>query len=50
MTSEEKNIEIKCLNCELYKKEIQEKDIKIKTLESNLLKIKSQFFIFFLKS
>ena len=41
MTSEEKNIEIKCLNCELYKKEIQEKDIKIKTLESNLLKIKS---------
>ena len=41
MISEEKNIEIKCLNCELYKKEIQEKDIKIKTLESNLLKIKS---------
>ena len=41
MTSPEKKDQIKCINCELYKKEIQEKDIKIKVLESNLLKIKS---------
>ena len=33
--------QIKCINCELYKKEIQEKDAKIKILENNLLKIKS---------
>ena len=41
MTSPEKKDEIKCINCELYKKEIQEKDKKIKILENNLLKIKS---------
>ena len=41
MTSPEKNEPIKCINCELYKKEIQEKDNKIKILENNLLKIKS---------
>ena len=37
----EKKEEIKCINCELYKKELQEKDAKIKILENNLLKIKS---------
>ena len=43
MTSSEpeKKEEIKCINCELYKKELQEKDAKIKILENNLLKIKS---------
>ena len=37
----EKKEEIKCINCELYKKELQEKEAKIKILENNLLKIKS---------
>ena len=37
----EKKEEIKCINCELYKKELQEKDAKIRILENNLLKIKS---------
>ena len=41
MTSPEGKDQIKCINCELYKKEIQEKDAKIKILENNLLKIKS---------
>ena len=41
MTSPEAKDQIKCINCELYKKEIQEKDAKIKILENNLLKIKS---------
>ena len=41
MTSPEGKDQIKCINCELYKKEIQEKDAKIKILEKNLLKIKS---------
>ena len=41
MTSPEKKEQEKCINCELYKKELQEKDEKIKILESNLLKIKS---------
>ena len=43
MTSSEpeKKEEIKCINCELYKKELQEKDAKIRILENNLLKIKS---------
>ena len=43
MTSQvpEQKEEIKCMNCELYKKELQEKEAKIKILENNLLKIKS---------
>ena len=41
MTSPEKKAQEKCIHCELYKKELQEKDEKIKILESNLLKIKS---------
>ena len=41
MTSPEGKDQIKCINCDLYKKEIQEKDAKIKILENNLLKIKS---------
>ena len=30
-----------CMQCELYKKELKEKDTKIKLLENNILKIKS---------
>ena len=41
MTSQEGKDQVKCINCEIYKKEIQEKDAKIKILENNLLKIKS---------
>ena len=41
MTSSEKKDPNKCPNCELYKKELEEKDKKIKILENNLLKIKS---------
>ena len=41
MTSPEGKDQIKCINCDLYKKEIQERDAKIKILENNLLKIKS---------
>ena len=33
--------DIPCIQCEEYKKELQEKDIKIKILENNILKIKS---------
>ena len=30
-----------CMQCEIYKKELKEKDNKIKILENNILKIKS---------
>ena len=33
--------DIPCIKCEEYKKELQEKDTKIKILENNILKIKS---------
>ena len=39
--NEIKREKITCVQCEQYKKELQEKDTKIKILENNILKIKS---------
>jgi chromosome segregation ATPase len=41
MNSSKEKISSSCIQCENYKKEIEEKDTKIKILENNILKIKS---------